>query len=219
MKVQVKLLAMCLLLVAGVFFLPYRAISQSVNAAVHGAVTDATGAVVPGATVTALNTSTGISTIGKTDGSGYYIFPSLVIGGPYTISVSKDGFQDFQSTGLMLNVNSNREVDAKLKVGAASQTVQVKAATVQVETSDTQLKTVIGAKEIEDLPLLARDPVELQKTAPGVVESSDRFGTFSTNGSQTSENNYLLDGVDINDARCRTRVLRRTPMRWPSSTS
>lgn len=193
------LVAIGFLVSSATFILPTPARAQSVNAAVHGAVTDSTGAVVPGATVTILNTRTGVSTTTKTDGSGYYIFPSLLIGGPYTVTVTKTGFEDFQSTGLMLNVNSNREVDAKLQVGASSQTVQVKAATVQVETSDTQLKTVVGAQEIEDLPLLARDPVELQKTAPGVVESSDRFGTFSTNGSQTSENNYLLDGVDIND--------------------
>lgn len=189
------------LLVFGCFFLLQRqAQAQSVNAAVHGSVKDAAGAVVPGATVTALNTSTGISTVVKTDGSGYYIFPALLIGGPYTITVSQSGFQDFQSTGLMLNVNANREVDAQLTVGSASQTVTVKTATVQVETSDTQLKTIVGGKEIVDLPLLARNAVELEKTAPGVMESSDRFGTFSANGSQTSESSFLLDGTDINDA-------------------
>ncbi len=203
MRIQPKILAVCLLL-AGIFLAPNRAQAQSVNAAVHGAVTDPTGAVVPGATVTALNTSTGVSTVSKTDGTGYYIFPALLIGGPYTITVSHAGFQDFQSTGLMLNVNANREVDAKLKVGAASQTVKVKAAAVQVETSDTQLKTVVGEKEIEDLPLLSRNADELEKTAPGVVESSDRFGTFSANGSQTSETSFLLDGTDINDAPLQT---------------
>lgn len=197
-------LALCMLLLLSAFTFSRRALAQSVNAAVHGSVTDSTGAVVPDATVTVLNTSTGISTVGKTDSHGYYIFPALLIGGPYTITVSHPGFKDFQSTGLMLNVNANREVDAKLAVGAASQTVQVKSAQVQVQTSDTQLKTVIGAKEIVDLPLLNRNADELEKTAPGVVESSDRFGTFSANGSQTSETSFLLDGTDINDAPLQT---------------
>jgi hypothetical protein len=68
-----------------------------------------------------------------------------------------------------------------------------------VETADMQLKNVIGATELEELPTLGRDAVQLQKTAPGVVEANDREGTFSTNGSQTQENSYLLDGTDIND--------------------
>ena len=199
MKMRSKFLVLPMLLIAGIFFLPREARAQSTYAAIHGSVKDSTGAVVPGATVTALNTSTGISTPTSTDGSGYYILPQLQIGGPYTVSVSKPGFQDFQSTGLMLNVNANRDVDAVLQVGTTSQTVQVKSAAVQVETSDTQLKTVIGAKEIEQLPLLGRDPVGLMKTAPGVVEASDRFGNFSANGSQTQSNSYLLEGTDIND--------------------
>lgn len=200
MKAQTKIFVICMLFLVSALVLPNRAHGQSVYAIIHGAVTDSTGAVVPDASVTALNTSTGISTTAKTDKSGYYIFPQLQIGGPYTVTVSKTGFQDFQSTGSMLNVNANRDVDAILKVGSASQTVQVVSAAVQVETSDTQLKTIVGSKEIEDLPLLARNADELQKTAPGVVESSDRFGTFSTNGSQTSETSFLLDGTDINDA-------------------
>jgi len=77
--------------------------------------------------------------------------------------------------------------------------IEINSATIQVETADMQLKNVIGAAELEELPTLDRDAVQLQKTAPGVVESNDREGTFSTNGSQTQENSYLLDGTDIND--------------------
>jgi hypothetical protein len=99
----------------------------------------------------------------------------------------------------MLDLSSAREVAAKLQIGASSQTIQINSATIQVETADMQLKNVIGATELEELPTLGRDAVQLQKTAPGVVESNDREGTFSTNGSQTQENSYLLDGTDIND--------------------
>ena len=99
----------------------------------------------------------------------------------------------------MLDLSSAREVEAKLQIGASSQTIQVNSATIQVETADMQLKNVIGATELEELPTLGRDAVQLQKTAPGVVEANDREGTFSTNGSQTQENSYLLDGTDIND--------------------
>ncbi|MGH9617515.1 MAG: carboxypeptidase-like regulatory domain-containing protein [Acidobacteriaceae bacterium] len=130
MKMRSKLLAHCMLLIVGVFLLPRHVQAQNIYAALHGSVKDSTGAVVPGASVTAVNKSTGISTSAVTDGSGYYIFPQLQIGGPYTVSVTKPGFQDFQSTGLMLNVNANRDVDAVLQVGTTAQTVHVMSAAV-----------------------------------------------------------------------------------------
>ena len=174
--------------------------AQVITANIHGTVTDSSGAVVPGAHITVLNTSNGIHVDAKTDSKGYYVVPNLQIGGPYTVTIDASGFSSFKSTGLKLNVNDNADVDAHLGVGGASQTVEVAANAVQVETSETQLKTDVGAKEIEQLPLLGRDASQLQKTAPGVVEASDRFGNFSTNGSQTTQNSYLLDGADINDS-------------------
>jgi hypothetical protein len=178
---------------------PIAADAQNIYATIHGTVTDASGAVIPGATVTALNASTGISTAVKTDSKGYYIFPQLQTGGPYTLTIESTGFTKFQTTGITLAVNDNNAIDAALKTGSSTTVIQVQATAIQVETSDTQLKTDLNATTIESLPLLGRDVVELQKTAPGVAESSDRFGTFSTNGNQTPQNAYLLDGTDIND--------------------
>jgi len=175
------------------------AMAQVTTAAIHGTATDPSGAVVPDAKVTALNTATGISTETTTNKSGYFIFPDLQVGGPYTITVAASGFENFASSGLILNVNDNREVDGKLKVGAEAQTVEVSAAAVQVETSNTQLEQLATADQLEGVPLEGRDPAGLQKLEPGVVESSDRFGSFSSNGNETTQNSYLLDGVDIND--------------------
>jgi Carboxypeptidase regulatory-like domain len=196
---KIKSLAVCLVLLLALFASPKAALAQISYAAVHGAVTDSSGAVVPNATVTALNTSTGIKTTVTTDGHGYYILPQLQIGGPYTISIDAPGFEGYSSSGLTLHLNDNRDVDAQLQIGAAAQTIQVQAAAVQVETSDTQLKQVVTSKQIEMMPLLGRDASGLQKLQPGSVESSDRFGNFSSNGSQTQSNSYLLDGADIND--------------------
>ena len=180
-------------------------------AAVHGTVTDALGAVVPNASVTVLNTATGIKTAAQSDKSGYFILPQLQVGGPYTVTVSAPGFQNFVSSGLILNVNDNREVEAKLVVGATSQTVEVSATAMQVETSNTQLQQVATAEEIEQVPLEGRDASGLQKLMPGVVESSDRFGTSSSNGSQTPQNNYLLNGVDDNDGPLQSEGLVINP--------
>jgi hypothetical protein len=187
-----------LLLIVGAGLLQPAA-AQNIYGAVHGTVTDASGAVLPNAAVSITNTSTGIVTTAKTDSHGYYIFPQLQIGGPYTIEINAAGFQKFSSSGLMLNLNDNREVSAKVQVGSEVQTVNVEGTAVQVETSDTQLKQVFTAQQMEEAPLLGRDVSGLQKLAPGNMESSDRFGNFSSNGSQTQSNAYLVNGADITD--------------------
>ena len=171
-----------------------RAHAQNVYATIHGTVTDASGAVVPNAAVTALNTSTGISSRATTDNQGYFTFPQLQTGGPYTVTIQASGFRKYQQNGIMLTVNASPEVDASLIIGSTGETVQVQAAAIQVETAETQLKTDIGSQEIEQLPLLGRNATQLEKTAPGVMESSDRFGSFSANGAQTQQSDYLLDG-------------------------
>lgn len=195
-----------------------RAGAQNVFASIHGTVTDSTGAVIPGASVVVLNTGTGISTQAKTDSKGYFVFPQLAASSfiqgqatTYTVTVTAPGFQQFQTTGIVLNLNDNKEVDASLKIGSNSQTVEVQSSAVQVQTSDTQLSTEVDASQIENMPLLGRDVVQLQKTAPGVAEMSDRFGTFSTDGSQTPQNSFLLDGIDIGDGPLQTPGVTPNP--------
>jgi len=185
--------------------------AQNLYAALHGTVTDPTGAVVPGAVITAVNTSTNISTSAKTDSKGYYALPQLQAGGPYTVTITANGFDKATTGNLTLNVNDNRDVDAKLVVGGSNLTVEVNATGLQVETADTQLKQIVTATQLEEIPLLGRDPAGLQKLNPGVVESSDRFGSFSTNGSQTPANSYSLNGVDINDGPLQSEGIQVNP--------
>ena len=173
--------------------------AQVTTASISGTATDQTGALITGATVTATNTSTGIFATQKTNSKGYFVFTNLHIGGPYSITVEQSGFQRFTATGIVLDLSSAREVNATLKIGASTQNISVRTDAVQVETVDVQLKHVLSAEQLQELPTLGRDVVQLQKTAPGVMESSDREGTFSTNGSQTQENSFLVDGADIND--------------------
>lgn len=175
-----------------------QALAQASTSNVHGIVTDTTGAVVPGATVVLTNTGTNITQRTKTDSKGYYVFPQVSTG-TYSVAVSAEGFQSYTTSGLYLAVNASREIDAVLKVGSSATTVQVQASQVAVETSDTQLKTEISSSTIEAMPLIGRNVVMLQKMAPGVVESSDRFGTYASDGNQTPQNSYIYDGVDIND--------------------
>jgi hypothetical protein len=184
---------------------------QTSTASVNGTVTDSGGAIIPDATVTITNTSTGIVTAATTNAKGFYNFPELQIGGPYTVEVDALNFKKFESTGLMLQLNDNRSIDAKLEVGTASQTVEVSATNSAVETTDTQLKDTISASEIEELPLFGRDATGLQKLQAGSVEASDRFGTYCANGSQSQANSFLLDGIDINDGPLQTQGLSINP--------
>ncbi len=185
--------------------------AQNIYATIHGTVTDATGALVPGASVTVLNTSTGISAHDTTDSHGFYVFPQLQIGGPYTVTVQMKGFQASKSVGIQLHVNDNLDVGAKLKPGSVAQIVEVNASRIQVETQNTQLQTTLTASQIEAMPMLGFDASILQKLTPGTVESSDRFGNYSANGSQTQENSYLLDGADNNDTPLETQGLTVNP--------
>jgi Carboxypeptidase regulatory-like domain len=187
------------------------ALAQVTTAAIHGTVTDPSGSVVPGASITALDTQTGISTVTTSNQSGYYIIPQLQVGGPYTITVSAPNFAGYSTSGIVLTANGNREVDAKLKVGATAQTIEVTANAVQVDTSNTQLEQVATAAQLENIPLEGRDPEGLQKLMPGVVESSDRFGSYSSNGNQTTNNSYVLDGTDINDGPLQNEGIEINP--------
>jgi hypothetical protein len=172
--------------------------SQVTSATIHGTVTDASGAVVPDAKVTVTNTATNISTVTTTNKNGYFEQPALQVGA-YQLSVESANYQKFTETGIQLAANENREINAKLSIGPSQTTVTVSASSVQVETSNTQLEQTVQASQIDSLPLFGRDAASLEKLAPGVVESSDRFGSYSLNGSQTTSNSFQLEGIDNND--------------------
>ena len=114
------------LFIIGTILFGSRAHAQATTASIHGTITDPHGAVLPNASVTALNTSTGIAASEKTDSKGYFIFPNLHIGGPYSVTVEDSGFQRFVATGIMLDLSSAREVNATLQIGTSSETVQVR---------------------------------------------------------------------------------------------
>jgi hypothetical protein len=195
------MLALSLLVLVGslAFVNAPVAMAQVTTAAIHGTVTDPSGAVVPAAKITALNTATGISEEATSNKDGFYAFPALQIGGPYKVTVEAPGFEKVEKTGIMLTVNANLEESAVLTVGTEAQTVTVSSSAVQVETSNTQLEQVVPASQLENLPMLGRDAAALERLAPGVVESSDRFGSYSVNGNQTQSNAFVLEGIDNND--------------------
>jgi hypothetical protein len=170
-----------------------------ITARIEGTITDPSGAVVPNAQVTATNIDTGVVTTRTTSSAGDYIFQKLPIGA-YSISVSVPGFSRYTATGIMLNIDQKYVLPIKLSVGSPSETIEVKANGVQVNTIDMQLSNVVESHQSTELPLIGRNFTNLELILPGVQASNDRFNNnFSVNGSQSQQSAYVINGADTNE--------------------
>ena len=187
-----------------------QAWSADVTARIRGTVTDPSGAVVANAHLTATNAQTGIAYDAQSQSNGSYELLNLPIG-TYNLSASATGFEVFTASGITLNIDQIYLQNVKLTVGSTSQTVEVKANAVQVDTTNMQLSNVVESKQIVDLPLIGRNWTQLEQLEPGVQASSDRFGTFSANGSQTQQSSFLINGTDTNDLPLNTPVYVPSP--------
>ncbi len=167
---------------------------------IQGTVKDASGAVIPGATVTATAVDTSQTSTAVTNARGNYIFPSLPIG-QYTIQVKMKGFKTAVHSGITLDVQQVAVVDVAMQVGAVNQSVQVTGAAPLLDTQTASQGQVIDSRRILDLPLNGRDYVQLALLSQGTVQpiSNSRFGGFSTDGQRATQNNYMINGVDNND--------------------
>jgi len=180
--------------------------AQTFRGTILGTVTDAQGAVVAGAKVTTRNLGTGLERTTETSADGSYALPELPIG-TYTVAITLTGFQTSVTTGVTVDVGTERRVDAAMKPGQVSTRVEVAGDLLpQVETTTNDLGGVITQETVKDLPVNGRDYTKLIYLNPGVAGSPDEitdspgsFGEFSMNGARGRSNNYLLDGTDMND--------------------
>jgi hypothetical protein len=182
------------------------AFADNVYASIRGIVTDPSGAAVQNVTVVATNTETGIQTKTTSGTDGIYVFSQLQIG-TYKVNATASSFKSFQTSPFLLTVNEIYNLPIKFELGSASETVEVNASSAQVETTNIQLQTLVDEKKIVDLPLINRNWTALEQLTPGVVASSDRFGSYSANGSQSNQSSYLINGVDSNDLPLNTAVI------------
>src|SRR5579875_37826 len=170
-----------------------------VTGSIRGTVVDPSGASIPGARVTVTETQTGAKRTTTTADDGSFLVVGLPAG-TYDVTVSKSGFEAFVQRSIRLQVAEVFVVHASMKVGASSATVEVTAPPLQVNTTTMQLGGELTQGAISDYPILNRSWINLQQTLPGVVASSDRFGSnFATNGNRTQANGYLVNGPDNND--------------------
>lgn len=167
-----------------------------------GAVADPNGGLVAGATVEAVNAQTSEKRSTTTTDAGTYSITNLPVG-IYTVTATATGFGPGTAKDVQVSVSFTTEANIALPVGGASATVVVTTATdvsTQLNTNDQQLSTLIDNKKIMDLPLLSRDPNGLILLAPGVTQTQTSLGGFSVNGQRERNNNFLVDGIDNNDA-------------------
>jgi hypothetical protein len=186
--------------------------ADNLYASIRGTVTDPSGAVVPDAKVSATNVATGISFSATSSKDGLFEFVQVPIG-DYNVKVEKAGFKAFTEGHIHLDINQVFALKVAMEVGAVSDTVTVEANAAQVETSDMQLSATLSSSQIVDIPLNGRNWTSLMQLQPGVQASSDRFGigAYSTNGSNTQQNAFLINGTDSNDSSLNTPLVIPSP--------
>jgi len=175
-------------------------LAQTSTSRVTGTVTDPSGAVVPGATVTIINESTGVTYTQVTSEGGLYSFPSLPLG-TYTVKVELTGFKTSENKGNVLQINP-LVVNVRLQVGGTNEVVSVIGGYEKLETTSARIGNIIEQKAIESLPLNGRNPLSLLTLEPGVVQRSygGAGSGMHVNGSRDRAYNVTIDGIDANES-------------------
>jgi hypothetical protein len=175
------------------------ALAVAQTASIKGTVTDSTGAVVVGADVAAHNLDNNSTRTVTTGGSGEYAITNLVAG-HYDIAISKTGFRVFKVQKVELTVDQSLTTNARLEAGSTGEEIEVRGTDIPPVDLDTaQVSNLVDSRQMQDLPLITRDPYSLVLLSPGTSQTNTGLGGFTVNGSRERNNNFLLDGVDNND--------------------
>jgi hypothetical protein len=198
-------------LTASFLWAPSELRAQAITATVVGTVMDPTGAAVPDAAVAITNVDTGQARTTSTNAAGNYEFPFLPVAS-YVLSVEKAGFQKAEVSRFRLSVDQTARIDVSLNVGQVTETVEVQAAAIGLQTEDAAVGTVIDSQKIVELPLNGRSFVQLALLTPGVnpgtpgsITVRRRRGAvgqdvgMSANGARDTQNRFYYDGIEAMD--------------------
>jgi hypothetical protein len=185
--------------------------AQVTGATLSGTVTDASGGVVAGATVSATNSATAVTRDTTSDSAGLYNLPNL-IPGTYEIRVSSAGFSTAVQSNLTLSVGQQQQLNFGLRVGQAATTVQVTEAAPQIDLTSSAISGQVESETVRELPLNGRDWTSLAVLQPGVkpIETQMSYATsargnrgfgseMTVSGQRSTFNNYRIDGITVND--------------------
>ena len=189
---------------------PRIACAQVATASINGRVTDSSGAVVPEAMVSLKNVATNVLKSTTTNDTGNYVLVNIVPG-RYTLKVSKEGFATATEPEFDLAVNQTTTLDFNLRIGSPTETVTVEGLATSIQTSSSELGTVISRRSVDSLPLNGRNFTQLLNLTPGVSTvnvsqnannqqfAGNTVGSFSfpsINGQTNRSNFFLLDGLN-----------------------
>lgn len=189
---------------------------------IFGKATDASGAVVAGATVSVTSQETGLTRQSTTGSDGQYNFPLLPVG-TYTVTAEKQGFEKATQRNVVLPVNTNVRVDLALEVGKVTESIEVRGGAAVVETRSSTLGKVVDERRIVELPLNDRNFLNFATLQPGVVPAAEITSNntpefsggvakvFQVNGLRLQSNNFLLDGADNNEPFLGTAMASPSP--------
>jgi Carboxypeptidase regulatory-like domain/TonB dependent receptor len=179
--------------------------AQQITGSIRGTVSDPSGAIVQGATVTARQTETGLTRAVVTDHQGEYVLIELPIG-HYQLETRAKGFQTYLQQGISLDVNQTATVGIHLKLGAETQQVEVKADAALVQNTVSSLGQTVMEHEILDLPLDGRNFSQLGLLQPGVMPLTPGLleaggparenQAYAVDGQRPESNNFMIDGAD-----------------------
>ncbi len=182
-----------------------RTPAQDITASIRGSVLDASGGIVSGAKITAIQSETGLQRTTSSDSQGAYVLLELPVG-HYRLEAEAKNFQSFVQEGISLDVNEIATVAIHLVVGTASQQIEVKANAPIIDSTSTTLGMTVGEREVLDLPLNGRHFTQLGLLQPGVVPITPGLalagGTlregqaYAVNGQRPESNNFLVDGAN-----------------------
>ena len=184
----------------------------------QGTVTDSSGSVVPGAKITAKLEGGAVTRAATSDARGEFVLPTMAVG-QYTVEVEAPGFKKFLQSHVEVTLGHVINVNAVLVLGEITQTVEVQAQGVQVETTSTQLGSVMNSRAVVNLPLNSRDTYQLLQLQPGVQSQqgydlfagSENAGVVSVNGGRGRSNNFNVNGGDANDLFISTPAIQPSP--------
>lgn len=177
---------------------------QTTSGAIGGTITDSSGAVVPGASITVRNVETGVARTLTTNTSGYYRAPELGLG-KYEVSVQAGGFQGALRAGIEITVGREAIVDFALKVGSVSEQVTVTGEAPLIQSTNATVASLISERTLREIPLNGRNFTDLASLQPGVISNlgmstgvyQGSTGRIVVNGSRPQQSLYLLDGIEI----------------------
>jgi hypothetical protein len=180
--------------------------AQTATAQINGTIADDSGAVIPGAGVSVTNQETGLTRETSTNESGDYTFLLLPVG-LYSVTAQSDGFQAARRTDIRLNVNQTQRIDFSMVIGQVTETIEVAAGAVAIDTETSAVGHTVSQKQVTQLPLNGRNFLSLLFLAGGAVETNGEQGgmrqgagnAISINGARPTSNNYLLDGTSNTD--------------------